>query len=202
MIAEPLEAGIANDIEAGRVTMKMTNKERGKFFENKYQWDLLASRNIWAFGPEENGANVLINDTLPSEVDAKLLASVRESVKQGFQWGTREGPLCDERKSTFVHADSSYPRRQIPRARCQPRTRADLPRWRSNHPNGPPRVLLIFLAGYAPFTRARILCGSPGAGRLRRSRLHGAFSPPRARNERHSQAWISAVHRQGLHSGN
>ncbi|WWC88772.1 uncharacterized protein L201_003685 [Kwoniella dendrophila CBS 6074] len=96
MISEPLETGIANDIESGKVTMRMTNKERGKFFESKYQWDLLASRNIWAFGPEENGANVLINDTLPSEVDTKLLSSVRESVKQGFQWGTREGPLCDE----------------------------------------------------------------------------------------------------------
>jgi len=68
MISEPLENGIANDIEAGRVTMRMTNKERGKFFENKYEWDLLASRNIWAFGPEDNGPNVLVNDTLPSEV--------------------------------------------------------------------------------------------------------------------------------------
>ena len=99
MIAEPLETGIANDIESGKVTMRMTNKERGKFFESNYQWDLLASRNIWAFGPEENGPNVLINDTLPSEVDTRLLSSVKESVKQGFQWGTREGPLCDERKS-------------------------------------------------------------------------------------------------------
>lgn len=119
MIAEPLERGLAEDIEGGRVTMKMTNKERGKFFESKYQWDLLASRNIWAFGPEEQGANVLVNDTLPSEVgdarqlpkcacltlwsdlqvDTKLLTSVKESIKQGFQWGTREGPLCDERES-------------------------------------------------------------------------------------------------------
>jgi U5 small nuclear ribonucleoprotein component len=96
MISEPLETGIANDIESGKVTMKMTNKERGKFFENNYGWDLLASRNIWAFGPDDNGPNALINDTLPSEVDTKLLTSVRESVKQGFQWGTREGPLCDE----------------------------------------------------------------------------------------------------------
>ena len=70
MISEPLENGIANDIEAGRVTMKMSNKERGKFFESKYDWDLLASRNIWAFGPDENGPNALINDTLPSEVCA------------------------------------------------------------------------------------------------------------------------------------
>lgn len=96
MIAEPLEKGVSNDIEAGRVSMRMTNKERGKYLESKHDWDLLASRNIWAFGPDDNGPNVLINDTLPSEVDTKLLGNVRESVKQGFQWGTREGPLCDE----------------------------------------------------------------------------------------------------------
>ena len=98
MIAEPLESGIANDIDAGRVTMQMSNKERGKFFENNYSWDLLASRNVWAFGPEDNGPNVLVNDTLPSEVDKTLLNSARESIKQGFQWGAREGPLCDERE--------------------------------------------------------------------------------------------------------
>ncbi|WOO77859.1 U5 small nuclear ribonucleoprotein component [Vanrija pseudolonga] len=96
MIAEPLENGIANDIESGKVTMKMTNKERGKFFEQNYGWDLLASRNIWAFGPDDNGPNVLVNDTLPSEVDTKALTTIRESVKQGFKWGTREGPLCEE----------------------------------------------------------------------------------------------------------
>ena len=68
MIAEPLETGLATEIEKGTVTMKMSNKERGKWFEEKYGWDLLASRNVWAFGPEELGPNVLINDTLPSEV--------------------------------------------------------------------------------------------------------------------------------------
>jgi len=72
MISEPLESGITNDIENGKVTMRMTNKERGKFFENNHGWDLLASRNIWAFGPEDQGPNVLINDTLPSEVGLSL----------------------------------------------------------------------------------------------------------------------------------
>ena len=33
---------------------------------------------------------------LPVQVDKSLLGSVRESIIQGFQWGTREGPLCDE----------------------------------------------------------------------------------------------------------
>ena len=68
MIAEPLERGIAEDIERGRVNMRMTAKERGGFFQEKYSWDLLASRSIWAFGPDENGPNILIDDTLPSQV--------------------------------------------------------------------------------------------------------------------------------------
>ena len=68
MIAEPLERGIAEDIEKGRVTMRMTPKDRGTFFQETYQWDLLASRSIWAFGPDENGPNILLDDTLPSQV--------------------------------------------------------------------------------------------------------------------------------------
>lgn len=68
MIAEPLEKGIAEDIERGRITMRMTPKERGTFFQEKYQWDLLASRSIWAFGPDDSGPNVLLDDTLPSQV--------------------------------------------------------------------------------------------------------------------------------------
>merc|ERR1712215_563022 len=43
--------------------------------------------------PMEKG---LVDDTLPSEVDKGLLGSVKESIVQGFQWGTREGPLCEE----------------------------------------------------------------------------------------------------------
>ncbi len=104
MIAEPLERGLPEDIEAGKVTMRMTNKERGKFFQDTYQWDMLASRRIWAFGPDDNGANVLLNDTLESETDPKMLATVRESIKQGFQWGAREGPLCDEREWPIASA--------------------------------------------------------------------------------------------------
>ena len=39
---------------------------------------------------------MLIDDTLPSEVDKNLLNSCRSSIVQGFQWATREGPLCEE----------------------------------------------------------------------------------------------------------
>mgnify|MGYP000368465497 CR=1 FL=1 len=96
VICEPLEKGIAEDIESDKISIRMPARELGKHFVEKYDWDILASRSIWAFGPEENGPNILLDDTLPSEVDKTLLYSVKESVKQGFQWGTREGPLCDE----------------------------------------------------------------------------------------------------------
>ncbi|CAM9258148.1 unnamed protein product [Phaeothamnion confervicola] len=96
MIAEPLEDGLANDIETGEVSINWEPKKLGEFFQSKYDWDLLAARSIWAFGPDTTGPNILVDDTLPSEVDKQRLAAVRDSIVQGFQWGCREGPLCDE----------------------------------------------------------------------------------------------------------
>ncbi|KIJ66437.1 hypothetical protein HYDPIDRAFT_86316 [Hydnomerulius pinastri MD-312] len=115
VIAEPLERGVAEDIERGRVTMRMTPKERGTFFQEKYQWDLLASRSIWAFGPDDSGPNILLDDTLPSQVDKKMLGTVKEHIKQGFQWGAREGPLCDEpmRNVKFRILDASLAQEPI-----------------------------------------------------------------------------------------
>jgi len=115
MIAEPLEKGIAEDIETGKVNIRMPARKLGAHFVDNYQWDLLASRSIWAFGPGEQSPNILLDDTLPSEVDKKILYSVRESVKQGFQWGTREGPLCDEpiRNVKFRLTDASLAQEPI-----------------------------------------------------------------------------------------
>lgn len=106
MIAEPLDDGIAEDIESGKVRIKDPIRKVAKFFEENYDWDKLAARSIWAFGPEEMGPNILQDDTLPSQVDKKLIGSVRDSITQGFNWGTREGPLCEERKSlSFIVLD-------------------------------------------------------------------------------------------------
>lgn len=96
MIAEPLEKGLAEDIESEVVSIGWNKKRLGEFFQINYDWDLLAARSIWAFGPDTSGPNILVDDTLPSEVDKMLLSSVRDSIVQGFQWGTREGPLCEE----------------------------------------------------------------------------------------------------------
>lgn len=57
-------------------------KRLGEFFQTKYDWDLLAARSIWAFGPDITGPNILVDDTLPSEVDKGLLNSVKDSIVQ------------------------------------------------------------------------------------------------------------------------
>lgn len=63
----------------------------------------LFAGSIWAFGPDRNGPNILLDDTLPSEVDKSLLAAVRESIVQastpvgwGWGWGGRGRRLCDK----------------------------------------------------------------------------------------------------------
>jgi hypothetical protein len=52
-IAEPLEKGLAEDIEGGVVSLDWPRKRLGDFFQTKYDWDLLAARSIWAFGPDK-----------------------------------------------------------------------------------------------------------------------------------------------------
>jgi U5 small nuclear ribonucleoprotein component len=96
MVAEPLEKGISEDIEKGNVRIDWEGPRIGDFFSKNYEWDALAARSIWAFGPEHNGPNVLCDDTLPGEVDKGMLGTCKESLTQGFQWATREGPLCDD----------------------------------------------------------------------------------------------------------
>ena len=96
MIAEPLDKGLAADIESGTIRLDAPKKAVSDFFKSNYDWDALAAKSVWAFGPDVKGPNTLLDDTLPSEVDKDLLSAIRDSVVQGFQWGTREGPLCDE----------------------------------------------------------------------------------------------------------
>jgi U5 small nuclear ribonucleoprotein component len=96
IISEPLDKGLAEDIETGQISLIQSKKKVGDYFQKRYNWDLLAGRRIWAFGPNTQGPNLLLDDTLPSEVDQSLLDFVKNSIIQGFQWGTKEGPLCDE----------------------------------------------------------------------------------------------------------
>ena len=85
MIAEPLEKGLAEDIENEVVQISWSKKKIGEFFQTKYDWDLLAARSIWAFGPEATGPNILVDDTLPSEVCVCVCACVCQSLSLSLE---------------------------------------------------------------------------------------------------------------------
>lgn len=65
-----ININMTNDknINNAQVSIEWDRKTLGEFFQSKYDWDLLAARSIWAFGPEIDGPNILVDDTLPSEV--------------------------------------------------------------------------------------------------------------------------------------
>ena len=45
----------------------------------EYDWDLLAARSIWVFGPNLTGPNTLVNDFLLSEVDKRCYNTPRKT---------------------------------------------------------------------------------------------------------------------------
>ena len=82
------------------------------FFTTKYEWDLLAVRGLWAFGPDRQGPNVLMDDTLAGEVDKNLLNAVRDSIVQVSGWVTVEGQSGLDPKVSPI--TTCQPHAQIP----------------------------------------------------------------------------------------
>jgi U5 small nuclear ribonucleoprotein component len=63
---------------------------------SRFSWDELSADSIMSFGPHNIGPNMLVDYSLGFETDKKKLNLVKNSLVQGFQWATREGPLCEE----------------------------------------------------------------------------------------------------------
>jgi elongation factor 2 len=92
MRASPLEPGLAEAIESGRISSKQDQKERSKILVEEFGWDLATTKKIWAFGPYDNGPNILVDAT--RSVDG--LANIQDAVVAAFQWTTQEGVLASE----------------------------------------------------------------------------------------------------------
>ena len=94
MITELLEHSMVEDIENVEVTMCMPVQENGKVLEEWYQWDLLVSWLIWAFGLDESGENVLLENMMVSQASPWLsCGSARLTAYAGGQGspGEHEG---------------------------------------------------------------------------------------------------------------
>lgn len=95
MRAVPLEPGLAEAIESGRISSKQDVKERSKILVEEFGWDLASTKKIWAFGPHDIGPNILVDAT--KGVDG--LGNIQDAIVAAFQWTTQEGVLASENLS-------------------------------------------------------------------------------------------------------
>jgi len=92
VVAEPLDEELSLAIEDGKMGPKAEAKEKARTLREKYDWDENAARKIWCYGPETQGANVVVDQTTA----VQYLLEIKEHVNSAFQWCTKEGPLCEE----------------------------------------------------------------------------------------------------------
>ncbi|KAI1004514.1 Elongation factor 2 [Podosphaera aphanis] len=112
MIAEPLDEELSKTIESGKIGPRDDFKARARILADEYGWDVTDARKIWCFGPDTNGANLLVDQTKA----VQYLSEIKDSVVSGFQWATREGPVAEEpmRSCRFnimdvtLHADAIH----------------------------------------------------------------------------------------------
>merc|ERR1711871_1061579 len=92
VVAEPLGEELSIAMEDGKLGPKAEAKEKARTLREKYDWDENAARKIWCYGPETEGANVVVDQTTA----VQYLLEIKEHVNSAFQWCTKEGPLCEE----------------------------------------------------------------------------------------------------------
>ena len=90
--AEPLNEELCAAIENGKLGAKSDPKERAKTLAEKYDWNSDHAKKIWTFGPEGEGANMLVDTT----VGVQYLNEIKDHFNAGFQLATKNGPLCEE----------------------------------------------------------------------------------------------------------
>merc|ERR1719336_2360781 len=61
--AVPLDDEVSKAIEEGKLSSKQDAKERARLYREKFDWDENAARKIWCWGPETDGANVVVDQT-------------------------------------------------------------------------------------------------------------------------------------------
>lgn len=112
-IAEPLEKGLAEDIESGVVSLDWPRKRLGDFFQTKYDWDLLAARSIWAFGPDKQ-VRIPLSTKPPYIVVRSGFPFTRLFffiIFSFFWWGYLKGLMCmyslhlENEVSAFIAAE-------------------------------------------------------------------------------------------------
>ena len=109
--AEPIAEEFSVAIENGEVPMRDL-KERIKVLADKFEWDKNEAAKIWAFGPDGEGPNVIVDSTQ----GCQFMNEIKEHMISGFEIVTKTGVLCDEAMrgvrfnvvDTYLHNDSIH----------------------------------------------------------------------------------------------
>ena len=104
--------GMDKAIEEGDINPRDDFKVRARYMTDNFGYDNDEARKIWAFGPDGSGPNLLIDGTK----GVQYLDELKDHVNSGFQWATKEGPMCDEQcrgvilrlLDVTMHADSIH----------------------------------------------------------------------------------------------
>jgi elongation factor 2 len=91
-VARPMEEGLAERIDDGKITPKDEPKARARILAEEYGWDVTEARKIWCFGPNTNGPNVVVDCTK----GVQYLNEIKDSIVAAFQWVTKEGVYTNE----------------------------------------------------------------------------------------------------------
>jgi elongation factor 2 len=92
IVAEPIKEELTIDIENGVIRPNDDIKLTARTLIDKFDWDQHDARKLWTFGPENNGPNLLVDQTKA----VQYLNEIRDSMESAFQWVTKEGVVAGE----------------------------------------------------------------------------------------------------------
>merc|ERR1712056_47200 len=72
VVAEPMSEELSQEIEKGPAGPKAEMKERARLLREKFDWDDAQARKIWCWGPETDGANVVVDTTVAIQYLAEI----------------------------------------------------------------------------------------------------------------------------------
>jgi elongation factor 2 len=90
--AQPLHEDLPDLIEKGEFDPKEDAKVRAKRLAENFEWEKEDALRIWCFGPDNAGANLLVDVTK----GVQFMNEIRDSVENAFQWATRVGVVTEE----------------------------------------------------------------------------------------------------------
>jgi elongation factor 2 len=90
--AEQLSGELADEMESGRITTQMDKKEFARVLTTDFNFDKNDVAKIWAFGPDDEGPNMIVDVTQ----GCQFMNEIKDSCVNGFNGVTQGGVVCDE----------------------------------------------------------------------------------------------------------